>query len=142
MRCALGGCRARGDPAHSKTRGSRLCRSRGGCSLNAYRDFSADIQEVISEPTGAWWRDPETIPPREFLHGRHYIRGAVSATIAGGGRGKTSLATYEAVCMAVGRNVATGQHLPGGPLSVGIVNGEEDQNELDRRVAAICQRFR
>src|SRR5688572_17392016 len=26
------------------------------------------------------WRDPRTIPPRQWLYGRHYIRGYVTAT--------------------------------------------------------------
>jgi RecA-family ATPase len=31
--------------------------------------------------------------------------------------------------------------LPAGPLRVGILNGEEDQDELDRRIAATCQHY-
>jgi RecA-family ATPase len=89
-----------------------------------------------------WWRDPATIPPRQFLHGRHYIRRAISATIAGGGRGKTTLGCFEAVTMAAGFDLATREPLAGGPLRVWLGNGEEDQDELDRRVAAVCQRYR
>jgi RecA-family ATPase len=89
-----------------------------------------------------WWRDPATIPPRQFLHGRHYIRRAISATIAAGGRGKTTLAVFEAVTMSAGFDLATREPLPGGPLRVWLGNGEEDQDELDRRVAAVCQRYR
>jgi hypothetical protein len=91
---------------------------------------------------GSWWRDPATIPPREFLYGRHYIRRAIGATIAAGGRGKTTLSVYEAVTMTAGRNLVTGVPLPDGPLRAWVLNGEEDQDELDRRVAAVCQRYR
>jgi hypothetical protein len=31
------------------------------------------------------WIDPASIPKREFLYGRHYIRGFMSTTIAPGG---------------------------------------------------------
>jgi AAA domain len=88
-----------------------------------------------------WWRDPETIPRRQFLYDRHYIRGTVGATIAAGGRAKTTRATYDALSMVVGRELTSGQALPVGPLRVGILNGEEDQDELDRRLAATCQRY-
>jgi len=101
--------------------------------------------ETAAEPSVAridatpWWRDPQDIPPRQSLYGRHYIRGAIGATIAAGGRAKTTLAIYEAISMATGRNLKTGEALPCGPLRVSLLNGEEDQDELDRRVAAACQ---
>jgi archaeosine-15-forming tRNA-guanine transglycosylase len=99
--------------------------------------------ETATSPltTTPWWRDAETIPRRQFLYDRHYIRGTVSATIAAGGRAKTTRATYDALSMAAGRDLSTGQPLSTGPLRVGILNGEEDQNELDRRIAATCQRY-
>jgi hypothetical protein len=88
-----------------------------------------------------WWRDPSTIPRREFLFGQHYIRRTIGTTIAAGGRGKTTLGLFEGVSMAIGRDLMTGETLPRGPLRVLCLNGEEDQDELDRRVAAICQRY-
>jgi hypothetical protein len=89
----------------------------------------------------AWWRDPSTIPPREFLYNRHYIRKNIGASIGAGGRLKTSHSMFEAIEMAVGRNLTTGEPLPAGPLRVLCLNAEEDQDELDRRAAAICQRY-
>jgi hypothetical protein len=85
------------------------------------------------------WPDPATIPPRQFLHRRHYIRRAVGATIGGGGRAKTTLGLTEAISMTCGRDLLTGERIT--PLRVWDVNGEEDQDELDRRVTAICQRY-
>lgn len=43
--------------------------------------------------------------------------------------------------MAVGRDLLTGETLPCGPLRAAYLNGEETQDELDRRVAAICQLY-
>src|SRR5580704_1792722 len=54
------------------------------------------------------WRDPRTIPPRQWLHTGHYIRGFVSATIAPGGLGKSSLQLVEAIGMAAGRDLLRG----------------------------------
>jgi hypothetical protein len=88
-----------------------------------------------------WNRDPATIPPREFLYNRHYIRKNISASIGAGGRLKTSHGIFEAIEMVVGRNLTSGEDLPVGPLRVLCLNAEEDQDELDRRVAAVCQRY-
>jgi RecA-family ATPase len=65
------------------------------------------------------------IPPRQWLWGGHYMRGAVSCTVAGGGFGKSSLAVYEALRMAeAGRNVW-------------FITGEEDGTEMQRRFTAL-----
>jgi hypothetical protein len=89
----------------------------------------------------SWWRDPATIPPRQSLYDGHYIRRAIGATIGGGGRAKTTRGIYEAVCMAVGFDIATKDILTEGKLRVWVCNGEEDQDELDRRVSATCQHY-
>ena len=85
------------------------------------------------------WRNPATIPSREFLFARHYVRNNMGATIGAGGRAKTTYGLAEFVFMACGRNQMTGEQIE--PLRVWYLNGEEDQDELDRRVAAICQRY-
>jgi hypothetical protein len=90
----------------------------------------------------SWWRDPATISKRQFLDiDRHYCRGAIGATIAAGGRGKTTRCVYEAISFRLGRDLSTGAPLPEGPLRVLVLNGEEDRDELDRRVAAACQHY-
>ena len=37
-------------------------------------------------------RDPRSIPPREWLYGHAYLRGALSVLVAPGGAGKSTLA--------------------------------------------------
>jgi hypothetical protein len=88
-----------------------------------------------------WWVDPAKIPKRAFLYEKHYARKCIGASIGAGGRMKTSQGLFEAVEMAIGRNLITRDPLPAGPLRVLALNAEEDQDELDRRVAAICQRY-
>jgi hypothetical protein len=85
------------------------------------------------------WRDPSSIPPREWLYGRHYIRRFLSATVAPGAAGKSSLILAEAVAMASGRpllGVKVQQ-----PLRVWVWNGEDPIEELQRRVGAIMLHF-
>jgi hypothetical protein len=84
-------------------------------------------------------RDPKTIPPRQWLHAGHYIRGFLSATIAPGGLGKTSLQLVEAVGMVLGRDLLKGTTAP--PLNVWYWNLEDPADELDRRIAAILLHY-
>lgn len=68
------------------------------------------------------------IPMRAWLYGYHYMRGTVVATVAPGGFGKTTLALYEALEMA-----RDGKR-------VWYISGEDDLNELHRRIAAHCKK--
>jgi len=79
------------------------------------------------------------IPPREWLYGKHYMRGIASATIGPGGSGKSSLDLVEAIAMATGRDLLGEQ--PMQRLRVWYHNGEDPTQELDRRIAAICVHF-
>jgi hypothetical protein len=84
-------------------------------------------------------RDPRTLPPREHLYGNHYQRGIASATVAPGGVGKTTLSTGEGVAMTTARNLLGEQ--PTGRFRVWIHNGDDDTDELDRRIIATCQHY-
>ena len=71
--------------------------------------------------------DLATLPPREWLYGKHYQRRTVSATIAPGGFGKTSLCMVEAVAMATARNLLGEQ--PSERLRVWYHNGEDSKDD-------------
>ena len=83
------------------------------------------------------FEDDSRIPPRQFLYGRHYLKGKLSCTIAGGGMGKSSLHIVEAVAMAAGRMLLGIE--PEKRLRVMLWNGEEDLDELLRRIHAVCR---
>lgn len=85
------------------------------------------------------WRDPAMIEPRRWLYGHHLIRGFLSATVAPGGVGKSSLALVEALAMVTGRDLLG--HKPAGKLRVWYWNGEDPEEELHRRIAAICLHY-
>jgi RecA-family ATPase len=87
------------------------------------------------------YRDQRSIPPRQFLHAGHYIRGFLSATIAPGGLGKTSLQLVEAMGMAIGRDLLRGIAAPR-RLRVWYWNREDPQDETDRRIATILLHYR
>lgn len=82
------------------------------------------------------WRDPKTIPPREWLYGTHLIRGFASATYAAGGLGKTGLTIVDKLALATGRpllGIKVRQR-----SRVWIWNGEDPHEELERRIHAAC----
>lgn len=83
----------------------------------------------------AWaFRDPRSIPPREWLYGGHYIRKFVSATIAPGGAGKSALTLLEAMAIATGRDLLDVK--PAARARVWYFNGEDPLEEIERRIAA------
>ncbi|MCJ2030916.1 helicase RepA family protein [Methylobacterium sp. J-043] len=85
------------------------------------------------------WRDPKTIPPREWLYGRHLIRRFLSTTVAPGAVGKSSLVLVEAIAMVTGRPLLG--VTPPRCLRVWYVNLEDPLEETERRVAAICLHY-
>ncbi|MGH1571377.1 AAA family ATPase [Methylobacterium sp. P31] len=85
------------------------------------------------------YRDPTTIPPREWVYGRHLIRRFLSTTVAPGAVGKSSLVLVEAIAMVTGRPLL-GVPVPK-RLRVWYWNGEDPLEEIERRVAAICLHY-
>jgi hypothetical protein len=81
------------------------------------------------------WRPPEQIPRRQWLYGKHHVRGFMSATFAPGGVGKSMLVLLEAAAMASGRALAG--IMPADELRVGYFNGEDPPEETERRLAAL-----
>ncbi|TQI74063.1 bifunctional DNA primase/polymerase-like protein [Bosea sp. AK1] len=79
------------------------------------------------------------VQPREWLYGSHYIRGYVSATVAGGGAGKTALAIAEALA------IATGQPLLGlearERVPVAFLQLEDPLHEMHRRIRAVVMHY-
>ena len=80
------------------------------------------------------------IPPRRWLYGRSVIAGFLSFLVAPGGAGKSSLAMARGVAMASGRELLSGEK-PVRPLRVWVHNAEDDQGEMQRRLAAVLQHF-
>jgi hypothetical protein len=112
--------------------------------LNAKREEAMARYRTPAErpiaPTPFFWTNPAHIPRRQWLYGRHLIRGEVSLTLAPGGVGKTSLAAAEAAAMASGRTLL--HDAPERPLRVWWWNGEEPEDEMLRRVMAVAKHYR
>jgi hypothetical protein len=76
---------------------------------------------------------------RRWLYGKHYIRKFLSATLAAGGLGKSSLDLVEAVAMASKMNLLD---VPV-PQQLRVAYwGEDPADEIERRVGAILKHFK
>jgi hypothetical protein len=96
----------------------------------------AEMEVTAMQPTPATWPFAATIPPRPWLFGRWMQRGIVTAVIAPGGLGKSSLMTAISLSMTSGVPFL-GKDIYGGPLNVWSLNLEDDGNNLARgRIAA------
>lgn len=81
--------------------------------------------------------DPRTIPPRPWMLGRWLQRGIVTAVIAPGGVGKSSLMAALTLSMSSGKPIL-GKTIYGGPLRTWYWNLEDSGDNLARaRIAAM-----
>ncbi|MCA1410276.1 AAA family ATPase [Bradyrhizobium sp. NBAIM20] len=84
------------------------------------------------------WTEPERIPMRDWLYGRHLIRKFVSATIAPGAVGKSAMKIVEALAMISGRpllGTSTEQ------LRVWYFNLEDPYDEITRRIQSTALHY-
>jgi hypothetical protein len=84
-------------------------------------------------------RDFTQIAMRSWEHAGHYIRRNVVMTVAPGAYGKTSLVLLNAIEMALGRGLIGPP--PAKRVRVLYWNGEDPDDEILRRIAAICIRY-
>ena len=86
------------------------------------------------------YAEPDFIAPRDWLYGKHYIRQFVTATVAPGGLGKSSLVLVEGLAMVTGRDLLA-ENAAIEPRHVWYFNLEDPMEELYRRVRAIRLRY-
>jgi hypothetical protein len=83
--------------------------------------------------------DESLPPPRAWLMANQFCRGFVSSLIAPGGVGKTTLRLAQYIALATGREI-TGQKVFT-RCRVLVLSFEDDENELRRRIHAICKTY-
>lgn len=81
--------------------------------------------------------DPLTLPARDFVYGKHYIRKFASVTVAPGGLGKSTLVLAECIAIATGQPILG--VIPKNRERVVYFNAEDPLEEVQRRVLALCQ---
>ena len=83
------------------------------------------------------WPDPASLPRRQWLMGHWLLRGEVTAIIAPGGTGKSTIGNTIALSLASGQPLL-GKPLHRGPQSVWVFNLEDGTDELERQMSAAC----
>lgn len=78
-------------------------------------------------------------PPRPWSYGTLLMVGAVTGIAAPPGVGKTTFSMQLAIAFAMDQKFGPWEPRPGGGGKVWIYNGEEPQDELDRRFMAACR---
>ena len=97
-----------------------------------------DRERLSFSATPFVWRDPATIPRRQFLYGFELRRRQVSAVVAPGAAGKTTFKVGRAICMALGRDML-GHRVWNGPHRVWLWNLEDDLEEVEKTVHAFLK---
>src|SRR5579862_91813 len=87
---------------------------------------------VIATPFA--WREPESLPRRQWVFSRHAIRRFLSVTAAAGGAGKTSLAFADALSVSTGKALLNDGRIE--RCRVWYIGLEDPLEEYQRRVAA------
>jgi len=106
---------------------------------NAERIGPAPVEVKVSASPYVW-RDPTKIPRLPWVYGRWLLRDTVTAVVAPGGVGKTTLLAGMALAMATGRSLldkATWE----GPKRVWIWNLEDDMDQLSRAIQSAALRY-
>lgn len=104
---------------------------------NTTRMASTSHRVTAIRATPYRWPDPASLPTRQWLLGHWLLKGEVTAIIAPGGTGKSTISNTIALCLACGQSLL-GQALPRGPQAVWIFNLEDGADELERQIAAAC----
>jgi len=86
-----------------------------------------------------WRCEPKSLPPREYLFDRHLQRSTVNMLAGSDHTVVTAIMLTELIGLAAGRDLVTGEEIA--PRRTWLLDAHDDQRELDRRVAAVCQRF-
>lgn len=86
-------------------------------------------------------RDPASLPERDWLFGKHYIRKYATASVGPGGGGKTAHSISETLAMVTGRPLLDPDGPLTKPLRVWWINAEDPQPEIDRRFHAAAKHF-
>jgi hypothetical protein len=86
------------------------------------------------------WKDASSLPLREWVYGRLLIRKFVTATVAPGGVGKSSLGAVESLAQVSGKNLLG--VFPSRQLRVWLWNLEDPQEETERKIQAAAMHYR
>ena len=104
-----------------------------------HADNQPDLKLVPFELQPVKIKDAKDIPHRKWLLGNHLIRGYVTLLAAPGATGKSSLILAWCMGIAIGRSLVGGHLFQ--QCNTALLNLEDPEDEMDRRVSAIAQHY-
>jgi hypothetical protein len=102
-------------------------------------EATAEDAPLEIDPEAVVLGEAKSLPRRDWLYGRSYIRKVITATIAPGGVGKSSLVITECLAKVTGREILKGEQVRGDPILVWYHNQEDNRDELMRRIHAAAK---
>lgn len=112
----------------------RLRTVRGGRAEDEQRQSRGDF-DLLSVRI----REPQEIPHRQWIYGTQLIRGFVTLLVAPGGTGKSSLILAMCMSIAINRSLLGAKIFQ--QCNTALLNLEDPQDEIDRRVTALALRY-
>jgi len=113
-----------------------------GC-LHPEADFEPLETASVTMASGFYFpdltRDPAKIPPRPWLFKGDMLKRAVHVLVAAPGVGKSAFSIALAVAAARGNADFLRMKFVGEPVRTLIINSEDDADERERRIAALCK---
>ena len=84
--------------------------------------------------------DASKIPPRQWVFGKRFLRGYLTATVGRAGVSKSTFSILTCLSVALNKSL-TGEtvHKEGGQVL--IINNEDQKHEIERRFAAACLHY-
>ena len=86
------------------------------------------------------WREPASMPRRDWIYGRQLLRGSLFTIIAPGATGKTTWMTGTALALVTGRSLL-GQTVWSGPKRVWLWNLEDPKREVEYSIQAAAKHW-
>ena len=139
--------KARGADLETDGRGETEMRNKCVSTAKKLQREAGPVETPAKNEIFEQWKPiaASDIAPRRWLYGRDYIRKFLTATVAPGGLGKSTLVLAEAIAMASGTPVLgvlpEGGRVKESQLRVGYFNAEDPMDEIQRRVLATCQQY-
>lgn len=93
------------------------------------------VEELLTDDSFYVAPDPATLPRRPWIMKPDYLRGHVSALVAPGGAGKSSLILVEALALVSGKPLLP-PRFAAGCYKVCVMNAEDGSDETHLRIAA------
>lgn len=126
-------------PAGKPVNGAFHSLSRKTTNDNSKTEAERPRKKILATPFEL--PDPASLPERDWLYGKHYIRKYATASVGPGGGGKTAHSISETLAMVTGRPLLDPDGPLTKPLRVWWINAEDPQEEINRRFTAAAKHF-